>query len=122
MKILKITNQNRGQGIMVALDELWESWKLLENGTYSEDKDNIILTNTNGEIFKASKDGELMAARMYNRFIETDLKAFNVFEGPNPSGGYFIFYKFKDPNRDNECIIASIGGIAGGSSIVFKVL
>ena len=83
MKILKITNQNRGQGIMVALDELWESWKLLENGTYSEDKDNFILTNTNGEIFKASKDGELMAARMYNRFIVTDLKAFNVFEGPN---------------------------------------
>ncbi|MBP6425694.1 MAG: hypothetical protein KA278_08235 [Flavobacterium sp.] len=122
MKKIKLKDENRGQGLGMALDELWNTWKLLDNGTYYETDTNFTLTNTNGDSFVASKTEELFAAKMYNRFIETDLKVFNVYEGQNPTGGYFILYKFKNADRQNEFVISSIGGIAGGSSIVFEVL
>ena len=114
--------ENRSGGPGRAIDELWESWKLLDKGTFQESDENFILTNQTGEKFIALKKGELFAAKMYNQHLSVDLRNFDVYEGQNPTGGYFILYHFKADNRRNEFVIAGIMGIAGGSSISFETL
>lgn len=121
MKTINFKNENRGQGLTRALDRLWDSWKLLNNGKFQETDENFTLTNTNGDIFIATKAAEPFVARMYNRYYEIDKKLFEVYEGQNPTGGYFILYRFKVPNKRNEFVISSIGGFAEGSSIHFEV-
>lgn len=113
--------ENRGSGMGSATDELWEEWKKLENGEFDETDRQFVLKSTDNQKYVAEKSGELMAAKMYNRFLSVDLKNFEVYEGKNPSGGYFILYRFKDANRRNEFVIASIMGIVAGSSIALEI-
>jgi hypothetical protein len=121
MQTIHFKNECRGNGLTRALDQLWESWKLLNHGTFVETDENFILTNTNGDTFTARKTGEPIAAKMYNRYYETDKRFFEVYEGQNPTGGYFILYRLKDPNKQNEFAISTIGGVAEGSSIHFEI-
>ena len=121
MQTIQFKNVNRGQGLSRALDELWDSWQTLKDGSFSETEENFTLTSTNGSAFKALKTGEPFAAKMYNRHYETDKQFFEVYEGQNPTGGYFILYRFKDPNKRNQFVISTIGGVAEGSSIHFEV-
>ena len=121
MQTINFKNENRGQGLTRALDQLWDSWKLLDKGTLNETNETFTLTNTNGDTFVAAKTGEPFAAKMYNRHYETDKGIFEVYEGQNPTGGYFLLYRFKDNGRRNEFVISSIGGVAEGSSIHFEI-
>lgn len=121
MKNIKFKMENRGSGMGSATDELWEEWKKLENGEFDETDRQFVLKSTDNQKYVAEKSGELMAAKMYNRFLSVDLKNFEVYEGKNPSGGYFILYRFKDANRRNEFVIASIMGIVAGSSIALEI-
>ena len=122
MRTISIKSENRGAGPGRAIDELWDSWKLLDTGSFIENEENFALTNLKGETFIASKTGELVAAKLYNRFISADMKLFDVYEGQNPKGGYFILYRFKDPGRRNEFVLSSIMGVAAGSSINFDTV
>ena len=120
MQKIYFKNENRGQGLTRALDQLWDSWKLLDGGTFSETNESFTLNNINGDTFIAGKKSEPLTA-MCNRHYETDKRIFEIYEGQNPTGGYFILYRFKDTNRQNEFVISSIGGVAEGSSIHFEV-
>ena len=122
MKTIHIKMENRSGGPGRAVDELWDSWKLLDKGTFQESDENFILTNHKGEKFIAAKTGELFAAKMYNQHLSVDLKLFDIYEGQNPTGGYFILYRFKADNRRNEFMLAGVFGIAGGSSINFEIV
>lgn len=122
MKTIKVKMENRSSGPGRANDDLWESWKLLDNGTFQESEENFILTNQKGEIFIALKKSELFAAKIYNQHLSIDLKNFELYEGENPTGGYFILYRLRAENRRNVFMIAGIFGIAGGSSINFETL
>ncbi|RYZ25624.1 MAG: hypothetical protein EOO10_17790, partial [Chitinophagaceae bacterium] len=121
MQTIHFKNENRGQGMSRALDELWDSWQLLKDGFFSETEEAFTLESTDGSTFKAAKTGEPFAAKMYNRHFETDKQFFEVYEGQNPTGGYFILYRFSAPNKRNEFVISTIGGVAEGSSIHFEV-
>lgn len=50
---INIVSENRGVGPGRAIDELWESWKSLNNGLFKEDNEKFELTNKIGEIFTA---------------------------------------------------------------------
>lgn len=121
LKTISIKSEIRGKGLFRALDVLWESWKLLDKGSFSESKENFTLTNQKGDTFIASKTKELFVAKIYNRFISADVKLFEVYEGSNPTGGFFILYRFKDVNRRNEFAISSLGGFGDGSVIIFEI-
>ena len=122
MKTIKFIMENRSSGPGRAVDELWDSWKLLDRGTFQESDDEFILINLKGEKFITLKKGELFASKIYNQYLSVDLKFHDVYEGKNPSGGYYILYRFKEENRRNEFVIAGIMGVAGGSSINFEVI
>lgn len=121
MQIISIKMENRSNGPGRAADDLWDSWKFLDKGSFMESEEIFTLTNLKGETFIASKTGELTAAKIYNRFISTDLNLFDVYEGQNPNGGYFILYRFKDEKRRKEFVISTIMGVGGGSSINFEI-
>ena len=117
---ISFTASLQGGGPGRASDITWESWLDLENGTLEETSSNYILINKSGQKFEAKK-GELLAAQLYNNYLFHEKNLFELSEGSNPTGGVFVIYRFKDTNRRNEFIIASPFGMAGGSSIAFKI-
>jgi hypothetical protein len=114
--------ENRGSGLGRANDELWDIWSRLNTGIFEESETQYILQTTDNLIFKAAKSGELVVAKMSNKHLSADYVNFEVYEGENPSGGYFLLYRFKEPSRRNEFLIATIMGLIEGSSISFKVV
>ncbi|WCC44044.1 hypothetical protein PJW08_09520 [Tenacibaculum finnmarkense] len=121
IKKIKFKKENRRSGMGRANDQLWKEWKKLENGEFYENDSQFVLKSTDNQKYVAEKSGVLVAAKMYNRFLSADLENFEVYEGQNPSGGYFILYKFKDENKQNEFVITSIMGIAEGSYIILEI-
>jgi hypothetical protein len=118
---ISFTASLQGGGPGRASDITWQSWLDLENGTVEETSSNYILINKSGQKFEAKK-GEFLAAQLYNNYLSHERTLFELSEGSNPTGGVFVIYRFKDTNRRNEFIIASPFGMAGGSSIAFKIL
>jgi hypothetical protein len=118
MKI-KFKSENRGQGVGRVLDELWNNWQDLDSGSFLENENKIVLVSKSGNKYSAEKQGDLLGARIHNKFLANDLKMFEIYEGKNPSEGYFLLYRFRDSSRRNEYIIASIMGFVLGSSINF---
>jgi len=108
--------ENRGSGVGKVSDEIWSSWKSLEGGTLTEDAEKIQLKNKNGEIFTFSKIEELLASKMYNRFLSHELTIFEIYEESD-----FLLYRFKNEDRKNEFVISGIMGMAICSSINFKI-
>lgn len=104
-KRLKIKTENRGFGLMASTNEVWNKFKLLDNGHFYEDDDYIILTCVTGLELKASK-GELpWEATMYNRNIDEDKKYYEIFHGRIPDGGQFLIYRSKTNYQKNEFMI-----------------
>ena len=121
MKKISFKLENKGSGIASATDELWGKWKELNNGEFEENESQFIMRSTKNEEYVVEKKGELIVTKMSNRYLSVDLKSFEVYEGQNPTGGYFILYRFKDVNRRNEFVISTIMGMAVGSLISFVV-
>lgn len=120
--IIHITIENRSSSSAggYVKDFLWDKWKKLDNASFIENNDSFILESVDGEEYIALKNNELFAAKMYNLYLSADLVNFDVFEGKNPSGGYFLLYKFK--NEINKFyFITGITGFATCSSIGFDV-
>ena len=116
VKKITLKLENRGNGMGKISDEIWNSWKSLEGGTLTEDAEKIQLKNTKGEIFTFSKTEELLASKMYNRFLSHELTQFDIYEKNE-----FLLYRFKRENRRNEFVISGIMGMAICSSINFEI-
>jgi hypothetical protein len=104
-KTLKIKSENRGFGLMASTNETWNNFKLLDNGFYYEDEEEIILTSVNGQEFIASKGEVPWEATMYNRSYDEDKKYYDIFYGRNPNGGQFLIYRLKGNILRNEFTI-----------------
>lgn len=117
-KSIKIKSENRGFGLMASSDETWNNFKLLDNGFYFEDNEEIILTSVNGQEFLASKGEVPWEATMYNKNYEEDKKYYDIFYGRNPNGGQFLIYKAKGIH--NELTIGVLNVKSDG--IIFEIL
>lgn len=121
MKKIIVKNQNRGSGLMRLNDNIWNNWIAIDGGSINETQDEYIITDSNGNQYKASKDANLSLAGIHNPHIEVDKRNFNLYVGKDSLDVNFILYNFKDLDRRNEFLISSLGGIASGSSIHFKI-
>lgn len=114
-KKITLRLKNRGSGMGKISDEIWNSWESLEGGALTEDIEKIQLKNSKGEVFTFLKTKELLASKMYNRFLSHELTQFDIYEEGN-----FLLYRFKNENRRNEFVISGIMGMIC-SSISFEI-
>lgn len=119
MKTIKFTAENRGEGLGGVFIEVWNSWKLLDGGTFSENEENFIMTNNKKDVtFIASKTR--LKSLYYNKYIDADLENFEIYEGKNSIGGSFILYRLK--GSLDVFIITNINGPMDGTSIFFEII
>lgn len=122
VKKIIIERETRGNGMFSVSDEIWNVFLNIESGTFLEsDNEYIITTNDYLEI-SFPKTSSLIHSRMYNRYINADLGLFYLFESKNSRYGIFVLYIPKDKKLENKPIIASIGGIMGGSSVWLRLV
>jgi hypothetical protein len=115
---ITITNSFRNSGPYRMLDSAWDCSLKLEGGLYQRTNENVILRNTEGTIFLISLNNNFTFFKSATYDIEA--AKFNIYEGSCPLFS-FNLYEFKDPNKENEFIIASTMGGFQGSIIHFKI-
>ncbi|MDP2455332.1 MULTISPECIES: hypothetical protein [unclassified Kaistella] len=109
-----------GRGPFIFNDEGWDFVRKINNGEIVENSDYYIITMNDGTVLKFLKDSQPLITQNTNRYLSADLKSFEVIELTS-SNGTFLLYRAKDNDIRNKFMLASIGGIMGGSSVWFHI-
>ena len=120
-KNINVTKEIQGNGAFSFNNETWEFLKKINNGKFVESEQAYTVKLTNGINLSFPKNSEIIAAKMYNQHLSTDLNLFEVCELLDSENGNFLLYRAKKEDIKDTFIVASIGGFMAGSSIWFKI-
>ena len=116
MKI-SIKKEFRNNGLFTVNEDIWNIFLSFDNGVFSENGNNYILTTKDEKIYTFQKNRELSIVKNQNRYIDADLSLHNLYESESNDFGALILYIPKNEELNNQPIISTVGGIMGGSSI-----